>query len=235
MRKKTTFFALCMVMVGFVSAFALCVKALFSPQAVAAVESAICIVVDAGHGGIDGGVSGRLTGVKESDINLAIAQYLCEELQEFGFDVVMTRKTAAGLYDVATKGFKKRDMQRRKEIIESANPDLVLSIHQNFYPTKSTRGGQVFYRKENEQSQRLAEGVQGKLNDLYEGVGVKKRKSMPAEYFILQCAPCPSVIVECGFLSNAEDEKLLCDSIWQRKLAQRIAAGALAYFAEGMA
>ena len=135
------------IVIGFVWAVALCVQALYSPQAVAALEAQMRVVLDAGHGGIDGGVTGRTTGVKESDVNLTIVHCLKTELEDMGFEVILTRKTEAGLYGAATKGFKKRDMQRRKEIIEDSNPDLVISIHQNFYPTKKTRGGQVFYKK----------------------------------------------------------------------------------------
>ena len=223
------------LIVGFVSAVALCFRALNSAQAVAAVEAEMRIVVDAGHGGVDGGVVGKTTGIKESDINLAIAHFLCAELTDIGFEVVMTRKTEAGLYGAATKGFKKRDMQQRKEIIAEANPDLVLSIHQNFYPTKAARGGQVFYRKENQASKMLALAVQGRLNDLYLDKGVKNRVAKTGEYFMLECCACPSVIVECGFLSNAADEELLTSEGWQKRLAQNIAAGVVAYFANSVA
>ena len=204
-------------------------------QPVAAFSNNMRIVVDAGHGGIDGGVCGSVTGVKESDINLDLSFMLKEELSDMGFEVVLTRKTDAGLYDTTAKGFKKRDMQRRKEIIEEAKPALILSIHQNFYPTKSARGGQVFYSKKQEGSQTLAEGIQEGLNALYEGQKVKARKITAAEYFMLECYPAPSVIVECGFLSNRQDEELLCSVAWKKRVAQEIAGGILAYFANSSA
>ena len=214
----------------FCVAVGLCVRTL-NEQPVAAFSNNMRIVVDAGHGGIDGGVCGAVTGEKESDINLAISFILKEELTDMGFEVVLTRKTEAGLYDTTARGFKKRDMQRRKEIIEEAKPALILSIHQNFYPTKSARGGQVFYSKKQEGSLALAEGIQEGLNSLYEGQKVKGRKVTAAEYFMLQCYPAPSVIVECGFLSNRLDEELLCSATWKKRLAQEIAGGVLAYFA----
>lgn len=231
---KIRFFAVIFaIAISFITAVGMCVKVL-NEQPVGAFSSDMRIVVDAGHGGIDGGVSGRTTGVKESDLNLEIAFALKDVLTDMGFAVTMTRKTDAGLYDTTSKGFKKRDMQRRKEIIEEVNPTLIISIHQNFYPTKSARGGQVFYSKKTEGSKRLAEALQGKLNDLYaqEGV-VKGRKISAAEYFMLECYPCPSVLVECGFLSNSLDEALLCSSTWKQRLAQELAGGVLAYFAEG--
>ena len=223
------------VVIGFVWAVALCVQALYSPQAVAAVEAQMRVVLDAGHGGIDGGVTGRATGAKESDVNLAIVHCLKIELEDMGFEVILTRKTEAGLYGAATKGFKKRDMQRRKEIIEESNPDLVISVHQNFYPTKKTRGGQVFYKKNAKKSKALAVSLQDKINALYQEQGAKNRKIQTGDYFMLDCCVCPSVIVECGFLSNADDEKLLINEGWQKRLAQSLAAGVVAYFSDSFA
>ena len=124
----------------FLTAVTVCIRAL-NAQAVSAFSEGMRIVVDAGHGGIDGGVSGKNTGVKESDLNLSISMALKEELEDMGFEVTLTRKTEAGLYDTTAKGFKKRDMQRRKEIIEEVKPALVISIHQLPYPSGAGRAG----------------------------------------------------------------------------------------------
>ncbi len=230
---KKTFFAITLAMlVGFVSAVAVCIRALSTQTVSAFSNGELRVVVDAGHGGVDGGVVGRTTGVKESDLNLAIAMEVKRALEDDGFAVTMTRKTAAGLYDTTAKGFKKRDMQKRKEIIQKAAPALVISVHQNFYPSQKTRGGQVFYSAQGEGNRRFASAVQDEINRLYEGAGVRPRKQTAAEYFMLNCYDCPSVIVECGFLSNAEDERLLTQAAWQKKLAKAITAGAIAYFAE---
>ena len=217
----------------FISAFALCVDALQTSQPVAAFdEVGMRIVLDAGHGGIDGGVTGRGTGVKESDVNLAITLKLKTKLEEMGFDVVLTRKTDAGLYDTTAKGFKRRDMEKRKSIIQNAAPTLVLSIHQNYYSSATSRGAQIFYDASSEKSYRLASVLQEKLNGMYALEGVKERKEMTGEYFILRCADCPSVILECGFLSNAKDEKLLTSESWQGRLAETIAAGVMQYLSQ---
>lgn len=227
--KNKKLFAVCFALfLGFISAFALCVQALNVPVPVAVAEMKLKIVVDAGHGGIDGGVVGK-NGAKESDLNLQISLKLKDVLEETGFDVTLTRKTAAGLYGIATKGFKKRDMLKRKEIIEKAAPDLVLSIHQNFYSSSATRGGQVFYDKQNEQSKTLAVCLQTQLNDLYAKQGVKARSEKSGEYYMLQCTPYPTVIVECGFLSNAKDESLLKSNDFKTKLCRSITAGVLSY------
>lgn len=231
--KKSVIFISTAVLVCFVWAVGLCLQALLGAQSVSAFDTAMRIVVDAGHGGIDGGVTGRQTGVKESEINLAIAFKLSAALEEMGFEVVMTRKTEAGLYDTTAKGFKKRDMQRRKEIILNASPTLVISVHQNYYPSQAQRGAQVFYADGNEQSALLATQIQTHMNGLFAAEGVKSRAAAKGDYFMLNCAACPSVIVECGFLSNAKDEALLASKAWQEKTARKIAAGVVAYLAVG--
>ena len=230
--KKSIFAAVAAVTMSFFMAVALCIRALNVPQAVfSEADSKMKIVLDAGHGGIDGGVVGKNTKIKESDINLEITLRLKEVLSEMGFEVVLTRKTEAGLYGAATKWFKKKDMQRRKEIIQEEDPSLVISVHQNLYPSKSSRGAQVFYKKESENGERFAKALQSQLNELYEEVGVRARNAATGNYFMLECTEKPSVIVECGFLSSPADEALLVTPTWQRKLAERIAAGVVAYLA----
>ena len=210
----------------FIAAVALCSEALSAP--VFALTEPLCVVLDAGHGGIDGGVVGKQTGVKESDLNLSITMKLAAIFKDAGFETVLTRKTEAGLYGAATQGFKKRDMQKRKEIIEGAKPALMISVHQNFYPTGLSRGGQVFYRAGSESGKMLAEEIQNTFNTLYASVGVKARNAMTGDYFMLNCTEYPSVIAECGFLSSS-DEALLVSDEFQSKLAKAIFAGALKY------
>ena len=111
----------------------------------------------------------------------------------------------------------------------------MISVHQNFHPIQAARGGQVFYNGKDEAGKRFALAVQEKLNALYKEEGVKERKITAAEYFMLECYPCPSLIVECGFLSNGEDEALLSTSVWQKQLAKGIAGGVLGYFAGAVA
>lgn len=227
--KKTLIFGAVFTLCLFITACCFCVGALRSPVPVFAVESGLTVVLDAGHGGIDGGVTGRKTGVKESDLNLSITLKLKEIFEDAGFQVTLTRKTSAGLYGAATKGFKKRDMQKRKEIIEEAKPDFVISVHQNFYSSSVTRGGQVFYKKSDENSKSFAEEIQTSLNDLYKKQNVRARNASGAEYFLLKHSPCSAVIVECGFLSNSEDERLLNGDSWREKIAEAIFCGTLSY------
>lgn len=186
------------------------------------------IVIDAGHGGVDAGVYGVETNVKESDINLAIAMELRGRFVNAGFECVMTRTTAAGLYGNTSKGFKMRDMRKRRQIIEDCNADMVISIHQNTCPLPSRRGSYVFFDESSECSRQLADYIQSELNDL--SGGVETNTSLVGDYYMLKCTSSPSVIVECGFLSNAEDEQLLIDPDYQSDIAYAIFKGAVMYF-----
>jgi len=180
------------------------------------------IVVDAGHGGLDPGSIGYKTKVKESDLNLAVAKLLNDKLKTIGLRTIMTRETPAGLYGLSTKNYKKRDMAKRKEIIQENNPDLVISVHMNSYVRHNLRGAQVFYDKNSSISEQLALCIQDqfaeKLENSDKGISV-------GDYYMLKCTPCASVIAECGFLSNEEDEKLLIDPLYQEKIATCIFVG----------
>lgn len=229
MKKKPIILLYLAVACAFVMAISMCINALTVP--VFAITRPMCIVLDAGHGGIDGGVIGRETGVKESDLNLSVTMKLKTVLENAGFDVVLTRKTEAGLYGAATKGFKKRDMLKRKEIIEQAKPIAVISVHQNSYPTRITRGGQVFYRSDSENGKKLAEGIQRQFNDLYAEQGVEERTVAKGDYYILNCTDYTSVIAECGFLTNGADEAMLVSEDYQKRFAEAIYAGVVDYLA----
>ncbi len=189
----------------------------------------LTVVLDAGHGGVDGGVVGINSGVKESDINLAMTRILQGKFEEAGFRVVQTRPTEAGLYGAATTGYKKRDMRERARIIHESAPALVLSVHQNFFSSRERRGAQVFFRADSEKSHTLACLIQTSLNSMPECV--KPSSALSGDYYVLNCNDYPSVIVECGFLSNGEDEALLLTGEYREKLADAIVRGALSFLA----
>lgn len=213
-----------------VAAYTVCLRSVAASVFVAT-EEKMRVVVDAGHGGMDGGVTGRKTGAKESDVNLSIAFCLKDVLEDAGFLVTMTRKTQFGLSEDNKKWTKQGDMRCRKEIVEESGADLVVSIHQNAYPSVSTRGGQVFYLKGQESSKNFALCVQERINALYTKHGVKERVATPSKYYILNCVDVPSIIVECGFLSNAKDEELLLSKNHQKALAESIFSGIMAFYA----
>lgn len=186
------------------------------------------IVIDAGHGGIDAGVRGKKSGVKESDINLSISRELAGFFSKAGFNTVLTRKSQAGLYGLPTKGFKLRDMQKRRQIIQECGADMVISVHQNFYSDTSRRGAQVFFNKESQSGKQLAVCIQQSLNSI-EGAA-EKNSPLIGDYYMLECTDSPSVIVECGFLSNESDEALLSDEEYRTQIAYAIFSGAITYF-----
>lgn len=172
------------------------------------------IVIDAGHGGIDGGVEG-VGGSVEAEINLAIAKSLKHFFVRAGYDVVMTRENSDGLYGLSAKNKKARDMAARKEKIEAANADLVISVHQNSYPLASVKGAQVFYKTDDEVSLEIAGSVQKNMNaDLG-----SDRVAKAGDYYVLNCTSTPSILVECGFLSCPEEERKLVTPTYQEKVA----------------
>ncbi len=186
----------------------------------ATVDTSFKMVIDAGHGGIDGGVSGKSTGVKESDINLSLAKKIAKKSSEYGYLTVLTRSSSAGLYGTATSSRKKKDMQKRKDIINEEKPDIVISVHMNFYPSSERKGAQVFYNKNSTASKNLAEVLQKNLNTL--PTNSRAYSALVGDYYMLNCSNYPTVIVECGFLSNPEDEALLITDDYQELLADKI-------------
>ena len=158
----------------------------------------ITVVIDAGHGGIDGGASGVTTGVRESDINLLIAKSLKKLYENSGFSVVMIRSADEGLYGSTEPGFKKRDLEKRVEIINSSRADFLVSIHLNVYSSPSRRGAQAFYKKGDKLSEKLAKQIQARINGL--GVVPRLYNALWGDYYLLNESKIPSVIVECGFL-----------------------------------
>ena len=184
------------------------------------------IVIDAGHGGDDPGVTGVRTGVKESDLNLKLAVTLGELLSSVGYKAVQTRmtegSTAEGAFD------KDADMRARKETIERADPALVISIHMNKYEGASRRGIQVFYSTN--ASEGFATEMQKHLNETM-NVPTLGRGFEPirGEYYIVECTEAPSVIIECAFLSNPIDEALITDAAYRLRLAGEIETAVKSY------
>lgn len=197
----------------------LCVRT----RAAASPSDRFTVVIDAGHGGIDGGVSGITTGVKESELNLDIARKLKAKFDKSGAKTVMTRKTEAGLYGIYSKGFKRRDMQKRKQITLNAKADIFVSIHLNYYSSPLRRGAQVFYKIDEEKSKSLADIVQAELNGGKEYE--RDYTALAGDYYVLNEADCAAILCECGFLSNAEDEKLLLTDEYRAEIAEKIFNG----------
>lgn len=186
------------------------------------------VVLDAGHGGIDGGVVGA-DGVKESDLNLQYVKTLRDIFERAGFNVVLTRSTDGGLYGLPTKGFKSRDMLQRKKIIDETRPNLVLSVHMNKFSRSYRSGPQVFFQQGKADGQLLAESVQRALND-FSG---SSTQALCGDYFVCRETSCPAAIVECGFLSNAEECAALQRDEYREQLCNVIFNGTMLYLYAG--
>lgn len=189
-------------------------------------RSLFTVVIDPGHGGLDPGSIGYKTKAKESEINLAVSLYLYKLLENFKINVILTRNNSDGLYGISSKNYKKRDMQKRKDIINAINPDIVVSVHMNSYVRHNLRGAQVFYDKHSKEGEQLALCIQDQFSTRLpasdKGISI-------GDYYMLKCTAQASVIAECGFLSNEEDEKLLISKEYQQKLADCIFKGIVTY------
>lgn len=187
----------------------------------------LCVVLDAGHGGIDGGCQGKITKVYERDITLKICQELEIFLKSAGVKVVQTRTNADGLYGAFTSGFKLRDLNKRKQIIENIKPNLVVSVHLNSFSDSSVFGAQAYYKPGDNASHEFAD----KMQQLFaKNLNSKNTLSKEGDFFILNCTQCPSVLIECGFLSNEKEEALLITQQYQQKVAYQIFCGIMAFF-----
>lgn len=190
-----------------------------------------CVVIDPGHGGNDPGGIGT-SGVLEKDVNLSVALYLKDYLEHQGIEVVMTRETDQGLYSETAANKKKEDLEKRIEIIEVTNPDFVVCIHQNIFTDPKYSGAQVFYYKESETGARLADAIQKQLIAGVDPENTRVSKSN-MNYYMLKESSAPIVIVECGFLSNVEEEQKLGTKEYQRDLAWNIYLGAMHFIKDG--
>lgn len=181
------------------------------------------VVLDAGHGGWDPGKTGT-NGADEKLLNLAVVEKLADYLEQGGAEVILTRSS-----DDALGSGKKADMAERKKIANETGADILVSIHQNAFPSAKAKGAQVFYHRSSENGKILAECVQESLRGRVDGSNTRQAKENK-DYYILRTTEIPAVIVECGFLSNQEEERLLNDSGYQEKLAWAIYCGILDYF-----
>ncbi|MBQ6998751.1 MAG: N-acetylmuramoyl-L-alanine amidase CwlD [Clostridia bacterium] len=181
------------------------------------------IVLDAGHGASDGGAVSS-SGVTEKDINLKIALRLQKLLEQTGATVIVTRAD-----DNAIAQSKRSDMRLRKNIKENSAADIFVSIHMNKFSQSKYSGAQVFYSPD-EKSKVLGEAIQTSMREILNPDNNREAKSAGDSIYILKKSDVPSVIVECGFLSNPEEERLLTQSDYQDKVAWSVYAGITSYF-----
>lgn len=189
---------------------------------VQAEEKKWTVVIDAGHGGNDPGKIG-VDDSLEKDLNLIIAKKVQKLLEQQDVKVVMTRETDAGLYEEQTSNKKVQDMKNRCTLINDTQPDCVVSIHQNSYHEESIHGAQVFYYKHSAQGEQFAAIMQKALLS----IDKENRRQPKADdtYYLLKKTEVPTVIVECGFLSNPEEAEKLVTEEYQQQIAEAIVKG----------
>ena len=191
------------------------------------------IVIDAGHGGEDGGATSE-NGISEAQINLKIALNLQKLLEQSGANVILTRSDENAIYDLDKKTLREKkvsDIKNRVKIGNNSSADIFVSIHLNKIPQNQYSGWQTFYKDGNEQGKELATSIQNNLNETIQ----KENKRVPmkiSNVYIIKQVEIPTAIVECGFLSNPEEEQILQQAIYQEKLAWGIYNGIIEYFNE---
>ena len=181
------------------------------------------IVIDAGHGGIDGGAT-SCTGVLESHMNLEIALRLDDLFHLLGYDTLMIRKTDESIYTegntIASQ--KVSDLKERVRLVNETPGAILVSLHQNTYSSQRYHGAQVFY-SDREESRKMAQALQGQLISCLNPDSNRKAKSAKGVY-LMEHITVPGVLIECGFLTNPEEEALLRSADYQKKLCAVIAS-----------
>ena len=192
------------------------------------------VIIDAGHGGEDGGAVAA-DGTKESGINLAIAEKLGELLPFLGIETVLTRTEDVSLHDESSETLRQKkvsDLKNRTAFVNGMENAVLLSIHQNSLPSDPrVRGAQAFYAK-TEGSDTLAKALQSTLNEAINSSKPKSERAIYSGVYLMENVERPAVLVECGFLSNAEESKVLTTENHQKVLALAIAAGYLSWETE---
>ncbi len=189
--------------------------------------SRIPLIIDPGHGGIDGGTQDH-QGNLEKKINLEIALKLRDQIRQSGLTVLMTRETDIELYPyiAGRRGRHRRDLQTRIEKAKTANCQFLVSIHCDWSTDQTRRGMVVFYNQQNRSSKELAFAIQEELNHLQP----TPQKAAPGRYFVLEQPGLTGVLIEVGFLSHPEEAALLQNPDYQEKIAFAISKGILRYF-----
>ena len=186
------------------------------------VEANKLVVLDPGHGGRDPGKVG-VGDVLEKDLNLAIAKKVKKILEKDGLEVIMTREKDEMLCSEDASNKKVEDLKNRIELINSNEPAVTVSIHQNSYPDETVKGSQIFYFTHSAEGKEAAERMQEEFLAAFPD-NTRELKANDT-YYLLKKTEVPTIIVECGFLSNSEETKLLSQDEYQLKLAKTIAKG----------
>ena len=190
------------------------------------------IVIDAGHGGEDGGAEGK-SKLLEKEINLNISKQLQNLLQASGFRVIMIRTEDVSIGDPSLGTIKERkisDLHNRLKIIEEQGDCIFISIHQNHFSDGRYSGAQMFYSLNNEKSKELAEYIKSRVVSLLQPENKRECKPATSSIYLLWQTEVPAVLVECGFLSNDSEAQKLNDPDYQKQMAFSIYSGFMDYY-----
>lgn len=199
-----------------------------SVTATSAVGGQWTLILDAGHGGEDGGAS-TAAGDKESDINLAIAQKARALMTFLGVEPLLSRETDISLHSSGAETIRQKkvsDLKNRVALIEDTPNAMLLSIHQNYFTDPRYNGSQVFFNSD-DISRQWGEAAQEVLRQVLSPDNDRKAKPMPDGIYLFDHVSCPAILVECGFLSNGEEAALLLTDTYQRKVAMALAGAYL--------
>lgn len=194
-------------------------------------ENVPVIIIDAGHGGMDGGAVAS-DGTQEQYLNLDIAQKMNEYLTKLGYKTVMTRSDDASIHDADAKTIRQQkvsDIHNRLKIIESNTDSVFVSIHQNFYTESKYSGTQVFYSANNPYSENLARCIQESVVSSLQPQNTRQIKESGSSIYLLHHSTVPSVLVECGFLSNPEETEKLKSEKYRMQMAEAVCKGIINY------
>lgn len=195
--------------------------------------SNITIVLDAGHGGEDGGAEGN--GLIEKDLNLDITLRVASLLREQNVNVVLTRDSDVLLYDKNSdyEGKKKyQDVRKRLEIANSCENPVLVSIHMNSFSQSKYSGLQVWYSKNDSRSKALANFIQYNVKSALQPSNKRTIKQATSSIFLLHNATFPAVLIECGFLSNPDEARALGDAKYRQQLANVIFKSIMDYISQ---
>lgn len=196
-------------------------------------DSEKTILIDAGHGGEDPGAVSDYSGIKEKDANLEIALKLKELLLNENYKVIMSREEDILQYEPGTVNIvekRKQDLFRRKKMMDEAGANIVVSIHMNKFPQTQYFGAQTFFPPGSPESQRLAASIQKALREEVDPGNQRESLVKKEPIIILRDYKTTTAIVECGFLSNQDEEKKISSSEYRQKLANAIKNGIVNYF-----
>lgn len=224
-RIETILIIIVCLVLGF---FSLKARNIVPASMVALPKSGATLILDAGHGGEDGGALSA-SGAKESDINLAVVRKLDYILAFCGVESILTRSEDISLHSKGCQTLREKkvsDLKNRVALVNSTLNSMLISVHQNHFTDPAYSGAQVFYNI-GDMSRQWGEQTQEHLRQVLDPENRRKAKLMPDSVYLFKHINCPSILVECGFLSNGEEASLLLTDSYQRKVAVALAGACL--------